>query len=206
MVSGISATKDGRRTPTPWDKVKVHCKVSFAHRVNPPPKVQTIVGGRVDHGVGIVLGANEDRKRLFYSLLLCVEVKAYNTLDDALAQLVVYLACLRQSRVNRGRSDASVYGVATDGLRYTFVTITHEGVLKVSNTFNIMRRDLEIVLGCIQYILETAMSMSPNLTPEKGTSDNGEELEAGHDNSIHLDGYDDSDDDSYEDASDEFDH
>ncbi|SRR6266576_1032734 len=116
MVSGISTTEeaeDGRRTPTPWDKVKVHCEISFKHRVNPPPKTQTIVSGRVDHDIGIVLGANEDRKRLLYSLLLCVEAKVYNTLDDALAQLVVYLACLRQSRVNRGRSNASVHGVAT---------------------------------------------------------------------------------------------
>lgn len=58
-----------------------------------------------------------------------------------------------------------------------------------------MHGDLPIVLGCMQYILETAMSMSPNLTPEKEAlkkSDNSE-LEADGDDLIGLN------DDSYDD-------
>ena len=107
----------------------------------------------------------------------------------------MYLACLRQSRANKGRSNTSVYGVRTDGLSYVFVTITHEGLLKESRVLNILHGDLPIVLGCMQYILETAMSMSPNLTPEKEAlkkSDNSE-LEADGDDLIGLN------DDSYDD-------
>jgi hypothetical protein len=70
--------------------------------------------------------------------------------------------------INRRRSNTSVYGVATDGLSFVFVTITHEGVLKQSKLFSIMHRDLPTVLGCLQYILGMAMSMAPNLTAEKG--------------------------------------
>jgi hypothetical protein len=96
----------------------------------PTSSKNIVVSGRVNHGVGIVIRSKKAPNRLFHSLLLCVEAKSYGSLVNALAQLVVYLACLRQSRINRGRSDTSVYGVATDGLSYVFVTITHEGVLK----------------------------------------------------------------------------
>jgi len=108
-------------------------------------------------------------------------------LSDALAELAVYLACLRQSRVNRGRSNTSVYGVATDGLSYVFVTITHEGVLKESRLFNVMHGALSTVLGCLRYILETAMSMYPNLTPERGALEKSDELEANGDDPFDVD-------------------
>ncbi|KAF8690340.1 hypothetical protein AX14_003004, partial [Amanita brunnescens Koide BX004] len=80
-------------------------------------------------------------------------------------------------------------------------------VLKASNPFNIMRGDLATVLGRLQYILEMAMSMSPNLTPEKGTCD---ELKADltdlDDNpSLYHNDSDDSDGDEDE-ASDENDY
>ncbi|KAM6490616.1 hypothetical protein JOM56_013959 [Amanita muscaria] len=104
-----------------------------------------------------------------------------------LAQLVVYLACLRQSRINRGRSDASVYGVATDRLSYVFVIITHEGVLKQSRQFNVMKGDLSTVLGCLRYTLAMEMSMTPYLTPEKEGLDKSAELEADADDPIDLD-------------------
>jgi hypothetical protein len=146
-----------------------------------------MVGGRVDHGIGIVIRSKKTPNRLFHSLLLCVEAKFHGSLFNAFAQLVVYLACLRQSRSNRGRSDTSVYGVATDGLSYVFVTITHEGVLKLSRQFDVMQGDLPTVLGCLQYILEMAMSMTPNLTPEKGGSKKSDELEADADPPIDVD-------------------
>ncbi|KIJ98087.1 hypothetical protein K443DRAFT_104520 [Laccaria amethystina LaAM-08-1] len=88
----------------------------------------------------------------FTRSLLCVGAECHGRLIDALPQLVVYLACLRQSRVNRGRNNTSVYGVATDGLSYVFVTITHEGVLKKSRLLDIMQGKLSTVLGCLQYL------------------------------------------------------
>ncbi|KAF5379526.1 hypothetical protein D9615_006508 [Tricholomella constricta] len=112
--------------------------------------------------------------RLFHSLILCVEAKFHGSIFHAFTQLVVYLACLRQSRSNRGRSDTSVYGVATDGLSYIFVTITHEGVVKLSKVFDVLQGELPLVLGCLRYILEKAMSMIPNSTPEKGRSESDE--------------------------------
>ncbi|KAF8344467.1 hypothetical protein F5887DRAFT_274678 [Amanita rubescens] len=76
-VSGISATQStdvGRRTPLPWDTVKVHCDVSFTHKMQATPK--TVVYGRVDYGVGI------RSNRLFYSLLrVMARIKAENRID-----------------------------------------------------------------------------------------------------------------------------
>jgi hypothetical protein len=77
----------------------------------------------------------------FHSLLLCVESKVDGILVNALGQLVVYLASLRQSRIDRGKKDSSVYGVVTDGFIYIFVTITHEGVLKKSRA---VRRECRV--------------------------------------------------------------
>ncbi|EDR11459.1 uncharacterized protein LACBIDRAFT_324042 [Laccaria bicolor S238N-H82] len=104
-----------------------------------------------------------------------------------LAQLVVYLASLRQSRLNRGRSNASVHGIATDGLTYVFVTITHEGILKESRLFSLVHGLLSTVLGCLQYILETTMAMCPNLMPERRAFKTSEELEAEGDDPIYVD-------------------
>lgn len=178
------STEDGQRTRTPWDTVKVHCEVSFTHAVNPLPTIpNTIVCGRVDHGVAIVIGSWRVPNLPFHSLLLCVEAEFHGRVSDALPPLVVYLASLRQSRLNQGRSNASVYGLATDGLLFVFVTITREGVLKKSRTFDVKLGNLSIVLGCLQYILEMAMSMSPNLTPERDALN---ELEADGDDPIDL--------------------
>ena len=101
------------------------------------------------------------KNRRFHSLLLCVEAKVKGDVESAYGQLVVYLASLRESRINRGRSDSSVYGIATDGLNYVFVTITNDGVLQFSKQFDIMCDDFPVVLGCLQYILEKTISMLP---------------------------------------------
>jgi len=86
-------------------------------------------------------------KRRFHSLLLCVEAKVKGNLESTYGQLVVYLASLRESRINRAKSNFSVYGVATDGLKYVFVTITNEGVLLFSKQFDVMNGDLPVVSG-----------------------------------------------------------
>ncbi|KIL58496.1 hypothetical protein M378DRAFT_86420 [Amanita muscaria Koide BX008] len=101
--------------------------------------------------------------------------------------LLVILLEHKKASARQGRSDASVYGVATDSLSYVFVTITHEGVLKQSRQFNVMKGDLSTVLGCLRYILAMEMSMTAYLTPEKEGLDKSDELEADADDPIDLD-------------------
>ena len=83
----------------------------------------------------------------------------------------MYLACFRQSRLERNWTGASVYGVSSDGYRFTgiFVTITHDGTVKMSKTFDILHGDLPKILGWLKVMLEITAAVSPNviLVPER---------------------------------------
>ena len=124
------------------------CEISFTHSIDDTPNSQgVVVSGRVDYGIGIVLKPLDKPNRCFHSLLLCVDAKIKDNLGSTYGQLITYLACLRESRINRGKFDSSVYGVATDGLKYVFVTITHEGVVRFSKQFDVMNGELPVILG-----------------------------------------------------------
>jgi hypothetical protein len=172
-------TDNRDRTPSVWDNVKIFGEVSFSHTIIRPVNGKSvgdflgiIVNGRVDHGIGrIVTHSRRDQtsqpKRRFQSLLLVVEAKTAFSLERALPQLVVYLGSLHQSRLRRGRSNATVYGVVSDGYSFIFATVTHDGVLKRSKYFEVKGGDMQTVLGCLKYLLETSASMSPNVRPER---------------------------------------
>lgn len=109
-------------TPKPYSNVKVFCELSFRHSINSTlasnSEAVVVVSGRIDHGVGIVFQPINKPKRCFHSLLLCVEAKVKDNLGSAYGELVVYLASLRESYINKGKSYSSVYGIATDGINY----------------------------------------------------------------------------------------
>jgi hypothetical protein len=164
------------KTPSPLHDIQIYGEVSFTHKVisrtttRPSPNI--VVGGRVDHGIGRILktrvkDAVDQRKRRFYSLLLLVEAKFDNSVNHALVQLIVYLASLRQSRLQRNRLDASVYGLASDGYEFIFVKISHGGTVMRSRQFDILQGDMKKVLGCLKHILEVTASSSPQSTPER---------------------------------------
>ncbi len=175
-----------QRTPTRWDNVKVFGEVSFSHTITRPANGKSVgdflgivIAGRVGHAIGRIVphsrgDTTRQPKRRFQSLLLVVEAKTALNLTRALPQLVVYLASIHQSRLQRERRDATVYGVVSDGYSFIFVTITHDGKLKQSRRFEVTQGEIQIVLGCLKYLLETSASMSPNVTPEK---DGGEPME-----------------------------
>ena len=154
--------------------------MSFTHKVisrTTHPSSNIVVGGRVDHGIGRILetrvkDAVEQRKRRFYSLLLLVEAKFERSASHALDQLIVYLASLHQSRLQRNQLDASVYGLASDGYFFIFVKITHDGTVMLSRQFDIKRTgDMNKVLGCLKHILEITASRSPKSTSESNDGD-----------------------------------
>ena len=167
--------------------MKVFGEVSFSHVITGPTNgksagsesfLGTIVNGRVDRAIGLVQPPSchipmKRPKRRFQSLLLVVQAEIPLSVDGALPELVVYLASLHQSRLQRNRSDATVYGVLSDGYAFIFVTITHDGVLKRSRQFEVTQGDTLTVLGYLKYMLEMSESMSPN---EK----DGDELVEGH--------------------------
>ena len=140
----------------------------------------TIINGRVDCAIGRALpyhycGSTKHFKRRFQAFLLIVQAKKPLNVDGALPELVVYLATLRRSRLQQERTNATVYGAVYDRLLLVFVTITHEGVLKMSRRFKVIEGDTLTVLGCLNYLLEMSASMNQSI-PE---DDDGELVE-GH--------------------------
>ena len=171
-----TADRDARpKTPSPLNDIKIYGEVSFTHKVSPAVP-STVVTGRVDYGIGRVLNtrfqdAADRRRRCFYSLLLLVEAKYELNFAYALAQLVVYLGSLHQSRLQRLRPDATVYGLATDGYVFQFVKITHDGTLLQSKIFSILFGDMKKILGCLRHILEETASRSPKSAPDRNWDD-----------------------------------
>jgi hypothetical protein len=174
---GQKTLEDSTAPPHPLRDIKVFGEVSFSHTITSmdlSPSQSSYSGvkvnGRVDHGIGrAVASRNSPNKQRFQSLLLLVEAKVQNSVGSAFTQLVVYLGALRQSRLSRNRSDASVYGMVSDGYIFVFVTITHEGELKRSRHFDVISvpGDLAAVLGCLKFLLEK--SASTTRTPENNT-------------------------------------
>ena len=141
------------------------------------------VNGRIGHGIGVTLELTHCPWDLpFHSHLLSVKACV---VDHALPKLVVYLACLYQSRLRRQRSVASVYGLVSDGFAFIFMTVSlllHEGVLKLSERFDVSESqgDLCVMLGCLKYVLEKAagMGLSSDLTLEGNVGRQGEAADA----------------------------
>ena len=65
---------------------------------------------------------------------------------EAKAQLLAYLACFHQSRLDCNRTDTSVGGVFCNGYPFVFITITHEGTVKIRKIFDILQGNLLKVL------------------------------------------------------------
>jgi hypothetical protein len=134
-----------QKTPTPCDDIQIYGEVTFEHKklrrsktlpVSASPSGITI-SGCLDYAIGRVIkrpfGA---RRRHFQSCLIIVTAKTQYGVHLAVPELIVYLACLHESRRQRKRTDASVYGVSSDGFQFIFVTITHDGTVKISVAFS----------------------------------------------------------------------
>ena len=125
------------------------------------------VTGCLDYSVGRVMPTiHAGLERRFQCLLVIVEAKAQYIVGKFLPELLVYLACLRQSRIQRHRTDASAYGVASDGYKFLFVKITHDGTVMISRQFDAQQGQTLEILRCLRSILETTVEINDNLTPE----------------------------------------
>ncbi|KIL58939.1 hypothetical protein M378DRAFT_111586 [Amanita muscaria Koide BX008] len=175
----VASARDRQRTPTPFDDLRIYSEVAFNHKILPLSTSPTRVSGRLDYGIGRILnpagGAETQRRRRFQCFLAVVEAKPDHAVGLGVPQLLTYLACLRQSRLERKRTDASVYGVSSDGYQYLFVTITHAGIVKMSDIFNIVHGKELKVLGWLKYILEETTAMSPTEKKSGGSDKNDEE-------------------------------
>jgi hypothetical protein len=121
-----------------------------------------LVTGRADWTLGYGTVRDEG------TLLIAMEAKQRSKFSEGEAQLIAYLAILRENRLRAKKTNIVTQGFYSDGTRFVFICITADGVIEESTTFDIdVARDLKIVFSFIVAMMETAMKSTPNATPTK---------------------------------------
>lgn len=100
-------------------QIRIYGKVAFHHKILPQsqfsPRTVTVTGNPA-YAIGKRVALVESwPRRHFQSFLVIVEAKVQFGVHQALPELLAYLSCLRQARLQQNRSDASVYGISSDG-------------------------------------------------------------------------------------------
>jgi len=126
------------------------------------PNGKILVTGRADWALGY--GATGDEG----ALLIAMEAKNRAEIGKGEAQLIAYLAILRENRLRAGKKNITTQGFYSDGSRFAFICITADGDIERSSTFDIeFQRDLKMVFNFIVTMMETAMKSTPGATPTK---------------------------------------
>ncbi|KAI9786471.1 MAG: hypothetical protein M1839_006931 [Geoglossum umbratile] len=116
------------------------------------------------------------------TLLAAVEAKTRSEYSKGEAQLLAYLAILREKRLRASKTNVATQGFWSDGLQYTFMSITNSGTIEQSRSYDIMTDEgLKTIFNFIISILETAMKSAPNATPTKPGQKRDREIRDLHD-------------------------
>ena len=126
------------------------------------PNGKILVTGRADWALGYGTAGDEG------TLLIAMEAKQRSEFSKGEAQLIAYLAILRENRLRARKTNIITQGFYSDGTRFAFICITADGIIEKSAIFNIdLARDLKMVFNFIVTMMETAMKSTPNATPTK---------------------------------------
>jgi hypothetical protein len=102
------------------------------------------------------------------AILVAIEAKQESEFSKGRAQLIAYLAILRENRLRAGKKNIVTQGFYSDGSRFAFICITADGSIEQSPIFNInWEEDLKIVFSFIVTMMETAIKSTPNASPTK---------------------------------------
>ena len=94
-----------------------------------------------------------------YSCLVVGEAKESRDLNDARAELLGHMACIKGRREELGRHDITVYGVRSDGFWYEFVELQASGIVRFSDQLDV-RSELTLIVTTLTFILEQAANTS----------------------------------------------
>lgn len=126
------------------------------------PNGRFLVTGRADWALGYSTARDEG------SLLIAIEAKQRSEISRGEAQLIAYLAILREYNLRAKETNIITQGFYSDGSRFAFICITADGTIERSPIFDIeFERDLKISFNFIVTMVETAMKSNPNATPTK---------------------------------------
>ena len=107
--------------------------------------------------------ALEDR-----TVLLAIEAKRQTLLFNAEAQLLAYLATIRQLRIQANKKNVMTQGFFSDGVKYIFMCIRNNSTMIKSMQYNLsFNRHLKLVFNFLLSILITIAESSPNTSPTK---------------------------------------
>jgi hypothetical protein len=126
------------------------------------PNGKILVTGRADWTMGYSTVGDEG------TLLIAMEAKQRSEFSRGEAQLIAYLAILRENRLRARKTNIITQGFYSDGTRFAFICITADGIIEKSAIFEInFARDLKMVFNFIVTMMETAMKGTPNASPTK---------------------------------------
>jgi hypothetical protein len=128
------------------------------------PNGKFLVTGRADWAFGYGTDGDEG------ALLIAMEAKQRSEFSKGEAQLIAYLAILRENRVRAKKTNITTQGFYSDGSRFAFICITADGEIERSRTYDIEFQgelELKTVFNFIVTMMETAMKSTPNATPTK---------------------------------------
>jgi hypothetical protein len=154
--------------------IKVFTKMSLSVRVKKGDQ-ERLVSGIADWAMGY-----GDRTVLEDgAVLLAVEAKRRGNTFNAEAQLLAYLATIRQLRIQANKRNVTTQGFFSDGEIYRFMCIRNNGTVMKSRLYDISldRRDLKLVFNFLLNMLITAAESSPNTSPTKPGPKQDKEIE-----------------------------
>jgi hypothetical protein len=145
----------------PMNRVKLFPEFSLSVQMR-NKKGKFLVTGRADWAMGYSNAGDEG------AILVAIEAKQRSEFSKGKAQLIAYLAILRENRLRAGKTNIITQGFYSDGSQFAFICITADGSIKRSPIFEIgWEDDLKIVFNFIITMMETAMKSTPNATPTK---------------------------------------
>ena len=152
--------------------IKVFPEMSLSIRVEKGGQVW-LVSGIADWAMGY-----GDRAVLEDgTVLLAIEAKRRENVSSAEAQLLAYLATIRQLRIQANKKNVMTQGFFSDGESYRFICIRNDGTVMKSTNYDIsLDGDLKSVFNFLLSMLITAAESSPNTSPTKPGPEQDEEI------------------------------
>jgi hypothetical protein len=153
--------------------IKVFPKMSLSVQVEKGGQ-EWLVSGIADWAIGygdrVVL---EDR-----TVLLAIEAKRKGNVSNAEAQLLAYLATIRQLHIQANKKNVMTQGFFSDGEIYRFMCIRNNGTVMKSRHYDIsLNRHLKSVFNFLLSMLITTAESSPNTSPTKPGPEQDEKIE-----------------------------
>jgi len=113
------------------------------------------------------------------TVLLAVKAKRKPFLFQAEAQLLAYLATIRQLRIQANKKNVMAQGFYSDGENYRFLCIRNNGTVMRSAPYDVTvhPKYLKTVFNFLLSMLSTAAKSSPNTSPTKPGTEQDERIE-----------------------------